>query len=73
MKIFKTILINIVVFSFISLFIEIITRINYKYDHSYYSVPKNLPTKNNDKDNLRENHHPYGSIPINSLNFYDKE
>ncbi|MDA9683521.1 SGNH/GDSL hydrolase family protein, partial [Prochlorococcus sp. AH-736-P10] len=73
MKILKTILINIVVFSFISLFIEIIIRINYKYDHSYYSVPKNLSKNNNEKNNLRENIHPYGSIPINSSNFYDKE
>ena len=65
MRIFKTLSINILVFIIISLFIEIFLRVTFKYDHTYYSVPKkNLNNNQSKKRNL----HPYGSIPINSSN-----
>tara|TARA_Y100000589_G_scaffold266342_1_gene257535 strand:+ start:1180 stop:2247 length:1068 start_codon:yes stop_codon:yes gene_type:complete len=70
MRNFKTILINIILLLIIGSFFEIVLRIKYSYDYSYYKIPK-IDNDKVIKDS--QNIHPYGIIPINSQGFYDKE
>ena len=68
MKSIKVVAINLLLLLLIGIFAEIFLRSSIKFSADYYSSPSKKTSAGSSR-----NIHPYGSIPINSKGFYDKE